>query len=167
MRDWKMIISATVLIIAMVSQIILSFFLYNKDGLQVLRYIGWIVWAFSVVFGWLPIFTFRSKGKVPKGKSYIRTTVLVDSGIYAIVRHPQFLAGIMFSLALILIVQHWLITILGIVAIVIFYKDIIEADKSGVEKFGDDYIRYMQRVPRMNFFAGIICLIRYRKSEEK
>ena len=43
MRDWKMIISATVLTIAMVSQIILSFSLYNKTGLQVLRHIGWIV----------------------------------------------------------------------------------------------------------------------------
>jgi len=31
-------------------------------------------------------------------------------------------------------------------------------------KFGDDYKRYMQRVPRMNFILGIIRLL--RKKEE-
>ena len=39
--------------------------------------------------GLLPIITFRRKGGVAKGESYIKTTVLVDTGIYAIVRHPQ------------------------------------------------------------------------------
>jgi protein-S-isoprenylcysteine O-methyltransferase Ste14 len=29
------------------------------------------------------------EGGVAKGEGYIKTTVLVDTGIYAIVRHPQ------------------------------------------------------------------------------
>jgi hypothetical protein len=31
----------------MVLQIALSFLLYNKAGLQVLRHVGWIIWAVS------------------------------------------------------------------------------------------------------------------------
>jgi protein-S-isoprenylcysteine O-methyltransferase Ste14 len=100
---------------------------------------------------------------VPKGKSYVTTTKLVDTGIYAIVRHPQFLAGMLWSLAFILIAQHWLVLVLGIPIILIWYLGIIEGDKSGIEKFGDDYKRYMQRVPQMNFLVGLIRVTRRTK----
>ena len=161
-KDPKSIVSMIMLTVVMVSQIVLSFFLYNPEGIQTLRLVGWVVLFVSAIFGWLPIFTFRKKGKVPKGKSFVHTTVLVDSGIYAVVRHPQFLAGILLSLSLTLIVQHWIITVLGIVGMIILYHDIREGDKSGVEKFGDDYKNYMQKVPRMNFLAGILRLLRHR-----
>ena len=166
MKQWKRFIWPFVWgawSVLIVLQIILSFFLYNQAGLPVLKHIGWITLAVSAVFGWLPILVFRKKGGVPKGKSYIQTTVLVDSGIYAVVRHPQYLAGILLSLALILITQHWLIAMIGIVAIVLNYLIALKADWEIIEKFGDEYRRYMQRVPRLNFVAGIIRLIRRGK----
>ena len=161
-KDPKIVVSMIVLTVVMVSQIVLSFLLYNPEGIQTLRMVGWIVLFVSAIFGWLPIFTFREKGKVPKGKSFVHTTVLVDTGIYAVVRHPQFLAGILLCLSLILIVQHWMITVLGIVGMIIFYQSILDGDKSGIEKFGDDYKNYMQKVPRMNFLVGILRLLRHR-----
>jgi protein-S-isoprenylcysteine O-methyltransferase Ste14 len=107
---------------------------------------------------------FRKKGGVSKGKSYIQTTVLVDSGIYAVVRHPQYLSFILLSLALLLLAQHWLITWFGIVAMALVYIGILpDADQDGIKRFGDDYKRYMQRVPRLNFVTGIIRLIRCGK----
>ena len=148
--------------ILIVLQIILSFFLHNQAALPVLKHIGWITLTVSAVFGWLPIFAFREKGKVPKGRSYIQTTVLVDSGIYAVVRHPQFLAGILLSLALILITQHWLIATLGVAAMVLNYLIALKADQELIEKFGDDYRRYVQRVPRVNFLAGCIKFLQRR-----
>jgi protein-S-isoprenylcysteine O-methyltransferase Ste14 len=137
----------------------LSFFLYNQAGLPVLKHIGWITLALSAVFGWLPILVFRKKGGVPKGKSYIQTTVLVDSGIYAVVRHPQYLAGVLINLALMLITQHWLIAMIGVVAMVLNYFIALKADQELIEKFDDDYKRYMQKVPRMNFLVGLIRLV--------
>jgi protein-S-isoprenylcysteine O-methyltransferase Ste14 len=147
--------------VLIVSQVILAFF-FHVEGIRALRYIGWIIWTVGAVFGWLPIFTLRRKGSVPKGKSYVKTTVLVDSGIYAVVRHPQYLAGILLSLALILVTQHWLIMIIGAAAIVLNYIDILIADQGLIEKFGDDYKRYMERVPRVNFLLGFIRLLRSR-----
>jgi len=41
------------------------------------------------------------------------------------------------------------------------------ADKHEVEKFGDDYKRYIERVPRTNFILGIIRLLIRRKGERK
>ena len=145
--------------VLIVLQIILSFFLYNQAGLPVLRNIGWSTLAVSAVFGWLPILAFRKKGGVSKGKSYIQTTVLVDSGIYALVRHPQYLSGALINLALMLITQHGLIATIGVVAVVLNYFIALKADQELIEKFGDDYKRYMQRVSRLNFVAGIIRLI--------
>lgn len=152
----------TVLTIAAVGQIVLSFVLYDPDGNQLLRNAGWAVLCVSALFGWLPIFTFRSKGGVAKGKSYVHTTVLVDSGIYAIVRHPQYLAGVIMSLALTLIAQHWLVAALGLIAAVTYYLSTIQEEESCIKKFGDAYIRYMDSVPRMNFIAGIVRLVRRR-----
>jgi protein-S-isoprenylcysteine O-methyltransferase Ste14 len=145
--------------VLIVLQIILSFFLYNQAGLPVLKHIGWITLAVSAVFGWLPILVFRKKGGVPKGKSYIQTTVLVDSGIYAFVRHPQYLAGALINLALMLITQHWFIAMIGVVAMVLNYFIALKADQELIEKFDDDYKRYMQKVPRINFLVGLIRLV--------
>jgi len=165
MKERNVWLIASALGIMAVSQIILCFFLYNQDGLESLRYVGWITLAISAVFGWMPIFTLQKKGGVPKRKSYVNTTVLVNSGIYAIVRHPQYLAGIFLSLALILIAQHWLIAVIGVAAMVLYYAGTPQEEKGCIEKFGDDYKRYMQIVPRMNLFAGIMRLLKRRKSE--
>ena len=143
MKNIKMIVSATIVTIVAVGQIILSFVLYNENGNTTVTNIGWIILWISAIFGWLPIFTFKKWGK-PKGKSYISTTVLVDRGVYAIVRHPQYLAGMLMGLALPLIAQHWAVAILGAIAIVIYYVDTFREEKSVIEKFGEDYRQYMK-----------------------
>jgi protein-S-isoprenylcysteine O-methyltransferase Ste14 len=168
MEQWKRFIWPviwTAWSILIVLQIILSVVLYSQAGLHILRHAGGITLAVSAVFGWLPIFAFRKKGGVSKGRSYIQTTVLVDSGIYGVVRHPQFLAGILLNLALILITQHWFITILGAASMVLIYVNALKADQELIGKFGDEYGHYMQRVPRVNFLLGLIRLLRCRKGE--
>jgi len=123
---------------------------------------GWIVMTVSAFFGWIPIFTFRKKGGVQKGKSYMNTTILVDSGIYAIVRHPQFFAGILVSLALVLISQHWVNLVLFIPVVVGTYIDSLRADRRLIEKFGKSYESYMMRVSGLNPLVGISNLFKKR-----
>ena len=65
----------------------------------------------------------------------------------------------MLSLALILITQHWFIAVMGVVAMVLNYLIALKADQELTEKFGDDYKRYMQKVPRMNFLLGHLRLL--------
>jgi len=143
------------LTIAAIGQIVCAFLLYDPAASAMKINIGWGVMLVSAVFGWLPIFTFRRKGEIAD-KSYVSTTVLVDSGVYQIVRHPQYLAGILFSLSLMLLCQHWLVIALGAISTALIYLDIREADQEGIDKFGDEYRAYMQRVPRANILLGII-----------
>ena len=126
------------------------------------------LYVFSgIVFGWLPVIEFRKKGRVKKGRSYIHTTELVDTGIYSIVRHPQFVTFILWAIAGMLLFQHWVIILLGIPIFPLTYIDLIRADKDAIEKFGDNYKAYVKRVPRANFLLGIIRHLRHRKKENQ
>ena len=150
-----------------VAQIVLAFLFY-RPGSQALEWAGWIALWTSGIFGMLPILTFRRKGGVAKGESYMKTTVLVDTGIYAIVRHPQgSVAWLLINLGVMLIAQHWSSVILGAPSMALVYLDAKKADRYCIEKFGDAYRRYMQKVPGVNFVAGIIRLARHRKGESR
>jgi protein-S-isoprenylcysteine O-methyltransferase Ste14 len=150
-----------------VAQIALAFFLHRPSS-EALEWAGWICLWTSAIFGWLPIITFRKKGGVAKGQSYMKTTVLVDTGIYAIVRHPQMgAAWMLICIGLMLITRHWSSVALGVPAMVLAYLDLLKADQDCIEKFGNAYRRYMEQVPRVNFVAGIVRLVRRRVMEQK
>ena len=167
--SWMDFIPVTFASILFISQIIVGVYLLSDvSQIEILAYVGVGLYVFSgVVFGWLPVIEFRKKGRVKKGRSYIHTTKLVDTGIYSIVRHPQFVTFILWAIAGMLLFQHWVIIILGIPIVPLTYIDLIRADKDAIEKFGDDYKAYMKRVPRVNFLLGIIRRLRHRKNRQE
>jgi len=154
----KMTVYGVLMTVFTVGQIISAFLLYNSEANYHVINFGWGVLLLSAIFGWLPILTFRQKGQV-QGRSYVHTTVLVDSGIYRIVRHPQYLAGVLMSIALPLISQHWLVAVLGVLAAIICYLNTFTEEQGCIDKFGEDYITYMNKVPRINFIWGIIRFV--------
>jgi len=143
-------------------QYVFGFFVFKMPGLKALHWAGWAVWVISVIFAFAPFYILRKKGRVPKGENYIHTTELVDSSLYAICRHPQYVAGILFNIALMLLAQHWLIIGMGLISATLIYLNIREADHEDINKFGVEYELYMQRVPRANFLIGLLQLIRMR-----
>jgi len=67
----------------------------NPELIKVLLYLGWVIWALGMVLVMAPIIIFPRRGGVAKGLPFVYTTRLVDTGIYAMVRHPQYLGGIL------------------------------------------------------------------------
>jgi protein-S-isoprenylcysteine O-methyltransferase Ste14 len=113
----------------------------------------------------LPILVLRKQGGVAKGQSYIRTTVLVDTGLYAVVRHPQNgTAWLLINLGILLIAQHWSSLVLGLASMALVYLDTFKADQRCIEKFGPAYIEYMQRVPKVSVVLGLVRLALRRSS---
>ena len=157
-QSWMIIIPSTLATLLFILQIILGlYFLSEITQIAILAYVGLGLYVFSgLVFGMMPTFEFRKKGEVTKGKSYIHTTKLVDTGIYSIVRHPQYLTFILWAIAGMLLFQHWIVILLGIPVIPLIYIDIVQADKGAIIKFGEDYKQYMNNVPRANFLVGVI-----------
>lgn len=126
----------------------------------VLFIIGWVVWVFGMVLVMAPVVMFPRRGGVQKGKSFVNTTRLVDTGIYAIIRHPQYTGGVYaIFLTTLLWYPHWLFAVLGVLGTAAIYMGCREEDQSLIQKFGDDYRMYMQKVPRMNFVLGLIRLM--------
>jgi protein-S-isoprenylcysteine O-methyltransferase Ste14 len=120
---------ASIASVLTVAQVVLAFFLHGY-GSEALQWAGWICLWTSAVFGVLPIIAFRRRGGVPKGQSYMRTTVLVDSGIYAIVRHPLGgTAWLLINLGVMLIAWHWTGALLGLISMALVYVEPFKADQ--------------------------------------
>jgi len=142
----------------LVAQFVLLFFL-GRNYAPLCRYLGFVLWAAGCVLAWhawLPIFYFPRKAGVAKGKSYVHTTVLGTTGIYSVVRHPQYLSSFVLAFALALISQPWLIILLGAVGSALFGLGLKGEDDVNIEKFGDDYRRYKERVPGYDIMLGIL-----------
>ena len=165
-NSWKGDILVWITSVLMFLPIILVFIFYDYYHLELIVSVGWIFLVFSIVIIFLSGHEFQKKG-ASKGRTVVYTTVFVDTGIYSVIRHPQYLGFIMVVLALVLMSQHWLSVISGITGSMLFYIDQVrEEEQSNIKKFGDDYKQYMKKVPRMNLFLGIIRLLRRRKKEK-
>jgi protein-S-isoprenylcysteine O-methyltransferase Ste14 len=165
--SWKDHAPATLSSILFISQIVVGVYLLPEfSQIEVLAYFGVGLYVFSgMILGMLPVFEFRKTGEVRKGQSYIHTTKLVDTGIYSVVRHPQYVTFIMWAISGMLLFQNWIVILLGVPIIPLIYIDLIRADRACLKRFGDDYKAYMKKVPRANFLLGIIR--RFRKSDNR
>ena len=161
------ILPVTILMICIITQVVLTYVLWhNFYDINALAYIGYSILGLSGVFGILPIIEFRRKGKVEKGEIYMKTQKIVKTGIFSIIRHPQYFAGILISLAFAFISQHWVVIILFAPVIPVTQLDALSANIDLLEKFGDEYEQYMFEVPGLNPIKGIIKLIK-RKMKKK
>ena len=139
---------------------LLYFLLLHNPPFPWLVYAGWVVLGVGLVFIALAIMTLRRKGQPQAEDDFTRTTTVVDTGIYAVVRHPLYLGWLLMYAAVVLFSQHWLIVImvaLGIVCMVLISRD---EDQHLVKKFGDRYRAYIESVPAMNILVGLFRLLR-------
>jgi protein-S-isoprenylcysteine O-methyltransferase Ste14 len=112
--------------------------------------VGYVILGIGVFLFMLSMITLRTKG--------IRQ--LIDSGIYGIVRHPMYLGGMIMFLSHVFFGQNWIVLLSTIVGIKCCYILMRSGDQRNINKFGEGYVKYMKRVPRMNFVSGLVRLIR-------
>jgi protein-S-isoprenylcysteine O-methyltransferase Ste14 len=150
-------------IILYLLQIIFFVLFYDSANLIVLLYVGWGVLVVGIAL-LLSASNSRRKGSVSKEED-ANKPVIVESGLYAFVRNPEYLGHILIILSLVFIAQKWFSIVTGAALIALLWIAIVEEEKSDIEKFGDGYEDYMRRVPRINLFAGIVRQ-RQRKRKE-
>ena len=113
---------------------------------------GYAIFGIGALLYILSVLTLRKKG----------VSNIVDSGIYGIIRHPMYLGAMIMFFSHIFLGQNWIVAIGTTVALACCYLIILSDEEQNLEKYGDDYKRYMQKVPRINFVLGIIRLLRNR-----
>ena len=139
-----------------ISLIVSSIIFYNSANLATSLYAGWIIFACGVV-----ILVSSSQTR----RRYRMRETFIQNGLYAYVRHPEFLGHMLIIISLISMAQHPISVAIGSVLLSLLCVEIVEEEKRNIEKFGEVYKDYMRRVPRINLLAGIIKSIRERKSE--
>ena len=140
-----------------ISLIASSIIFYNSANLAASLYAGWMIFACGVVV--------LVSSSQTRRRSYRMRETFIQSGLYAYVRHPEFLGHTLIIISLVFMAQHPISVVIGSVLLSLLYIEIVEEEKRNIEKFGDAYKDYMRRVPRINLLAGIIKSIRERKSE--
>jgi protein-S-isoprenylcysteine O-methyltransferase Ste14 len=164
-KKWKNVLWSTLITILGIicfpaNPLVLSGLIKVSSSLA-LVIMGSVVWAFGMVLVMAPIIMFPRRGGVPRGKSFPNTTQLVDTGIYAVVRHPQYTGGVYsIFITTLLWFPPWLFLVLGVTGTAVIYLSCKEEDQRLIQQFGDDYLAYMKRVPGMNIFLGIWRLVR-------
>jgi protein-S-isoprenylcysteine O-methyltransferase Ste14 len=136
---------------------------YDSLGLRWLVCLGWASLAVAIVLGWRARVAFQTHSHVEEPRDWLHTRVVVDCGIYGLVRHPMYLSFMLISLGLVLLSGHWLNLALGVVLMGLLYNDMRREERSNLDKFGEAYERYVQRVPRINIVLGVVRRVRSQR----
>ena len=131
---------------------------YGRVICAYVLYAGWIILGVGVIFLWL---SSRSRNKrVTLDEKRGGKRLPVESGMYAIVRHPEFLSHLLIVAGLVCITQRLLTLTIGVLMAILLWLAMRIEEKGDIEKFGHAYVDYMKRVPRINLLRG---LVRHRR----
>lgn len=118
-----------------------------------IRYTGVLVLVPAPVLMFLPFAQLAKYGE--SESNYMETKVLVDRGLYAIVRHPQYLGYILLYPGFALLSQHWITLAIAAGGVATLYSQAVAEEHFCQSKFGRAYDDYMARVPRFNLILGL------------
>jgi protein-S-isoprenylcysteine O-methyltransferase Ste14 len=135
-----------------------SIFLDRGDHAY-MRVAGVTLLALSGAFIFAPFFLLARYGQSQGGETYMQTGAVVDRGVYAITRHPQYLGYMLLACGFALLSQNWLAVLLAAVSATCFYLQAVEEEKYCLVQFGEPYANYLRRVPRFNILLGILCFL--------
>ena len=141
------------MLIGAIVQVISIFFFGNWAGLDIIFYLGFVSLGISAVL-FLSSNIIKKEGGMEEGKGFV-TTKLVSTGIYGVIRHPIYLSLAYLFIGFALISQYPLSLIFGFTMALCCYYFMIEEEELTIEKFGEEYIQYMKKIPRSNLLIGI------------
>lgn len=142
-----------------ISLIIVTQFL-ARGGDPYLRGVGVFVLLLAGVFIFAPFYLLKKHGGIKDGQTYTHARIIVDRGLYAITRHPQYLGYIFLACGFALLSQHWVAVLLAVIVVTLFYLQAVREERYCLAQLGEPYEQYLRRVPRFNIVLGIMRLPR-------
>lgn len=82
-----------------------------------------------------------------KTSSYLKTRRLVIDGVYSVLRHPQYLGGILSHIGVSIILMAGCALLYTPLLIAQFYLMALVDEKALIRKFGSEYLEYRSKVP--------------------
>lgn len=141
-----------------IGTILVPQFLPRGDDLC-LRGAGVFLLALAAVFIFTPLFLLKKYGRIEGGKTTMQTKAVVDQGLYAITRHPQYVGYIFLVCGFALLSQHCVAVLLAVMGATLFYVQAVREERYCLAQLGEPYEQYLRRVPRFNLVLGIVRLL--------
>jgi len=141
--------------VAFVALLIANNFAEGGDN-SMLRTLGVVLLLLSPFLFVPPFVLLKKYGRADEDGSFFDTNVTVDRGLYAVVRHPQYLGYMFLVLGFVLLSQNVLTAAIGAAAMLFFYLHTVKEDQFCLEHLGEAYGEYAGRVPRFNLVLGVI-----------
>ena len=144
--------------------------------LQRIYFSDWLIYLAIVLFVLaIPLTVIFMNQNIKHGgvHSEDETILLMQEGIYGIIRHPGNLSSsILFAAVPILLSPYMPFTFLSIIGIIFiivlhYYASCKEERVLNIKKWGDQYREYMQRVPRWNFLLGLWKYYQRKSNQRK
>ena len=128
-----------------------------------MRVVAICLLALAVVFSGLPFLHLRRFGAVPAGARFGYTTTVAERGLYAVVRHPQYLGFDFLAWGLATFFLYWG-TILPAIAVSVGLAIQARAEEDYLlDRFPDAYRAYRRTVPRFGLLTGLVRYLRRRR----
>ena len=116
---------------------------WSKAGLP--EWLRWFGVGLGIICDTLLFWMFRSIGTgISPTVATRREHRLVTSGPYRYIRHPLYSIGTAFFLAFALMADNWYFAGMAVLAFVLLALRLPNEEAHLIEKFGDDYRRYMK-----------------------
>jgi protein-S-isoprenylcysteine O-methyltransferase Ste14 len=131
-----------------------------------LKTLGWVTIGLAGVTLVSAVVYMHVKGK-PRTANVEKTTRLVTSGPFALVRHPIYTATAWWSFGAFFIHQSLLAAVTLATTSTLAYAAARLADPHLVRKFGPAYAEYARTVPRFNPLTGLWRLLTKRRSPRR
>lgn len=133
--------------------IVLNADVWFVDRYSPLQLLSWWLLTLSILTVVTGLFQLKRRGRPQQASrnddpalyGFERTTLLVDSGIYAWVRHPMYLSLILLAWGAALKEPGWMTLSLAAFVTLCLYLTSLRDEQECLEFFGSDYAAYMQR----------------------
>ncbi len=136
-------------------------------NLYVIKIPVWLAWIGAVLLAALMlslpvlnsrIWRFRTKAGGCDNEHH--TVVLIEEGVYKVVRHPEYAfylwLFILMSIAFGSLWRSTALTVAGDILLIIGLEILAKQEETfNIRKWGDEYRQYMKEVPRFNFIQGL------------
>lgn len=126
------------------------------------RVLGTACLAGAAPLIFLPFLHLPRHGRSEPGRSYMETTVLAERGVYAVVRHPQYLGYILLATGFALRSPRPAVLASAAAGVAGFVLQARAEDRELRERFGATWERWARTVPAFVLPVGLLRLARRR-----
>ena len=121
----------------------------------------WLQWPGMVFF--LLGAVLLAASVIQQGKN--KAAELMTDGVYGVVRHPLYLGAMLLFCAMFCFMPTWLMSMLSFINVGVIERFVEKEEEGNWAKFGEDYERYAEAVPRYNLIVGLVRRIKEKNKK--